>query len=96
MKNQIQKDQKKRNLHFKFEEKTLILKSIIKNKKIPQNVRWNSELELSKFPNSSSKVQQVNRCILTGRKKKVHKFLNVSRLVFLKFVRIGFIQGFKK
>lgn len=96
MKNQIQKDKFKRNLHFNSEEKIIILKSIVKNKKISKNVRWNSELELNKLPISSFKVQQVNRCILTGRKKKANKLLKVSRLAFLKFVRAGFIPGFKK
>lgn len=96
MKNQIQKDKNKRNLHFNFEEKIIVLKSIIKNKKISKNLRWNSELKLSQLPNSSLKIQQVNRCILTGRKKKSNKFLKVSRLSFLKFVRKGFLSGFKK
>ena len=96
MKNQIKKDKNKRNLCFNFEEKSVILKSIVKNKKISKNIRWNSELQLSRLPNSSFKIQQVNRCILTGRKKKINKFLKVSRLSFLKFVRKGFIPGFKK
>ena len=96
MKNQIQKDKNKRNLHVIFEDKTIILKSIIKNKKISKNLRWNSELKLNTLPSSSFKRQQVNRCMLTGRKKKANKFLKVSRLSFLKFVRKGFISGFKK
>ena len=96
MKNQIQKDKKKRKLHVTFEDRIVILKSIIKNKKLSNNLRWNSELKLNNLPKSSFKIQQINRCVLTGRRKKSNKFLKVSRLTFLKFVRKGFIYGFKK
>lgn len=96
MKNQTQKDKNKRYLHFKYEEKIIILKSILKNKKLSKNLRWNSELNLKKLPNSCFKGQQVKRCIVTSRKKKITKFLKVSRLSFLKFVRKGLVPGFKK
>ena len=96
MKNQIQKDKKKRKSHVIFEDKIVILKSIVKNKKLLSNLRWNSELKLNNLPKSSFKIQQINRCVLTGRRKKSNKFLKVSRLTFLKFVRKGFIYGFKK
>ena len=96
MRNQTQKDKNKRYLHLKYEEKIIILRSIANNKKITKNLRWNSELELRKLPNSCFKTQQVERCIITSRKKKITKFLKISRLAFLKFVRKGLIPGFKK
>jgi len=93
MKNKIQKDQKKRNLNYKFETKQVILKSIAKNKNLAKTTCWNSELALSKI---KFKTQLVKRCILTGRKSKFNEKFRFSRLSFLRLVRNGFISGFKK
>lgn len=96
MKNQIQKDKNKRNLTLKFENKRIILKSIIKNNNICKTIRWNSELKLTELNSNGHKNRQVNRCILTGRKGKFNKLFRLSRLSFLKFARNGFICGLKK
>jgi len=92
----IRKDKKRRNLYFKFENKCIILKSIAQNYLILKTIRWNSELKLNTFLSNSHKTRLVKRCILTGRKNKFNKNLNISRLVFLKLARKGFITGLKK
>lgn len=92
----IQKDKNKRNLHLEFENKFIILKSIAKNRLITKSIRWNSELSLSMFMLNSHKIRLVKRCIITGRKNKFNKTLNISRLLFLKLARKGFITGLKK
>jgi len=97
MKNQLQKDKRKRNLHLDLENKRIILKNISNNTNVTKPIRWNSELELTNSSfNSSKKNQIVNRCILTGRKSKVAPKFRVSRLSFLKLARNGFISGLKK
>lgn len=96
MKNQIQKDKIKRNLNLKFENKRIILKSIIKNNNICKTIRWNSELKLTEINLNSYKNRMVNRCVLTGRKGKFNKSFRFSRLSFLRLARKGFISGLKK
>jgi small subunit ribosomal protein S14 len=96
VKNQIQKDKFKRNLNLKFENKRIILKSIIKNNNICKTIRWNSELKLTEINSNSHKNRLVNRCMLTGRKGKFNKLFRFSRLSFLKFTRKGFVSGLKK
>ncbi len=92
----IPKDKKKRSLYFKFEKQSLILKSIAQNYSIAKTIRWNSELNLTRLLLNSYKTRLVKRCILTERKNKFNKLLNISRLSFLRLARKGFITGLKK
>ena len=92
MKSKKYKDNNKRNLNFKYENKRYVLKSLCKNDKISRQTRWNFSLDLC---NNSSNVL-VKRCILSGQKKKINKFLNISRLSFLNLARNGLISGVKK
>jgi len=92
----IHKDKKKRNLNLKFENKCTILKSIIRNIAISKTIRWNSELKLTTLSLNVFKTRLVKRCFLTGRKQKINKRFNVSRLAFLKLARTGAIPGLKK
>ena len=93
MKNQLNKDKKKRKFSLKNENKKFILKSILKNHCISKTVRWNSNL---KFTNTITSTSLVNRCIFTGRKKKINSNFKISRLSFLKLARNGFISGLTK
>tara|TARA_B110000908_G_scaffold136570_1_gene161861 strand:- start:111 stop:410 length:300 start_codon:yes stop_codon:yes gene_type:complete len=96
MKNQLHKDKKKRYLNLQNENKKFILKSISKNHSISKTIRWNSDLKFTSFLNNTSSKGLVNRCVFTGRKKKIHSNFNLSRLSFLKFARNGFISGLTK
>ena len=96
MKKLIQKDKQNRFNIKKYERKRFILKSIIKNSFIANLTRWNAVLKLTNIPSNSSETYIINRCILTGRKKRFHKFFKFSRLEFLKLVRFGYINGMRK
>ena len=96
MKNQIYKDNKKRILNYKLENKKFILKSIFKNTNVSKIVLHNSGLKFTEFSNFSYETALVNRCVLTGRNKRFKNFLKFSRLAFLKYARNGFIYGLKK
>ena len=96
MKNQLHKDKKKRNLSLQNENKKFILKSISKNNSLPKPIRWNSNLKFTDFLKTNNTIGLVNRCVLTGRKKKVNKNYRLSRLSFLKLARNGFISGLSK
>lgn len=96
MKSFLQKDQKNRKIVKFFETKRFILKSIIKNTNLSHLIRLNAICKLTFMTKKSSKVCLVNNCMLTGRKSKIHYSYKFSRLVFLKFVRFGKINGLKK
>lgn len=96
MKNLIEKDKYRRKLVSEYETKRAILKSIIRNRNLVDKVRWSANIELSDLTVNSSKCRTVNRCILTGRKNKIRKFYNFSRLSFLRLARNGLIAGLRK
>ena len=95
MKNQIYKDKNKRKLCFETETKLTVLRSIYKSNNIPKSLRWNTGLLFEKFVQNYPSAN-VNRCIVTGRKKKIAKLFKFSRLRFLNFARTGFISGLTK
>jgi ribosomal protein S14 len=96
MKKLIEKDKYRRQLVSDQETKRIILKSIVRNRNLLDQVRWSANIELSDLTVNSSKSRTVNRCILTGRKSKIRKFYNFSRLSFLKLARNGLIVGLRK
>ena len=91
-----QKDKKFRKKVSKLERKRLILKSIIKNTYLANNIKWNAVLKFTELPNSSSKISINNRCTLTGKRKYINKFYRFSRIEFLKLARSGNISNLRK
>ena len=72
---------KDKNLRKNFkivEKKQLITKSICRNTLLKISVRLNSNYMQNKIIslNNASKHKTVNRCIITGRKSKIHKKFN--------------------
>jgi len=92
----VQRDKKNRKVVKQFEIERFILKSIIKNLNYSNMIRWNAILRLTNLPKNSSEIGVINRCIITGNKKRVNNLYNYSRMVFLKLIRSGYISGIKK
>ena len=80
----------------KLEQNRFILKTISKNTNLFYLTRWKAFFKLRSLPKTSSKTRITNRCIISGRKKRLTKILNVSRLVFLNFARLAEISGVRK
>ena len=93
MKKLLQSDKRKRKFVYNLEINHYVAKAVFKNSNYSKFIRWN---EMSKFLRKASVTQTVNRCILTGRKARVNKLYNYSRLVFLRLVRAGLLSGLKK
>jgi ribosomal protein S14 len=97
MKKYLISDKKKRKFTFKYENKRIILKSIVKNSNLYKTTRWNASLLLTDFCyTQTTKTRVVNRCIFTGRKGKFRQSYKFSRLVFLNLARNGLINGIRK
>lgn len=96
MKKILYKDKNNRKFVKNFENIRFIYKSITKNTKLPNFLRWNAILKLTNFNHNNSKTYLVRRCLLTGRKSKYSNLFKVSRLIFLKLAREGKINGIKK
>lgn len=96
MKKLIRKDIEKRNSFFLSEKKKTILKTINKNYSFREIEKNRVTSNLSKNFKHNTLTQIVNRCILTGRKKRLNKMFNFSRVYFRKLIRSGHIFGFRK
>ncbi len=96
MTNFIQKDYFKRQLVAKNELKRLEYKSIIKNQKIIQKVRYKYINKLNKLNKNSSQTKIRNRCILTGRSRGVYKMFRLSRIKFRELASQGMLPGVQK
>ncbi len=96
MKSLFQKDKQLRKKIVNIEKKQFILKAIFKNFNFLRLIRWNAFLKLRSISVNSSKVLLSNRCLYGINKKRFNKFSNFSRNIFLKLIRSGQINGFKK
>ncbi len=96
MKARILKDKKKRKLVCKYERKRLVFKSIVRDEKLPDMVRWRASLKLARLPKSSSKVRIRNRCVVTGRPRGVYRHSRISRVVLRDLASMGSMKGVSK
>lgn len=96
MKKKNRKEKLYRNLYASVENKRTILKSISKNFNLTKLTNWNAFSDLTSKSINYSHSKLTKRCVLTNRKNKYTKVLNVSRLKFLQLARNGEIVNLKK
>jgi small subunit ribosomal protein S14 len=93
MVNSIIRDQKRRKLFLKNEQKRVEYKSFLKNSSISQLEKREFLKKLNKLSRNSSKVRIRNRCILTGRGRGVYSKYRLSRIRFRELASQGLIPG---
>nr|APW82417.1 rps14 [Laurentiella strenua] len=89
-------DNLKRKLFLKNEIKKILLKSLIKNKKLPLGHRYLALWHKSKLSRYSSFTQQQNRCVQTGRIWYVLRTTQYSRFFFRTESYKGHLPGFQR
>ena len=92
----INRNKKRIKLNLKFASKRKKLKSIVMNKKLSSEERFNAQMKLSKLPRNSSKIRVKNRCEITGRSHGVYRKLKVSRITLRQLTLQGKIPGMIK
>ncbi len=90
------RDNQKRILYKRFEEKAIILNSITRNRKLRAPIRWYCNIIFNKKQRKSSKVKIKNRCVLSGRSRSVYRFSKMSRVFLRDNDYIGKIPGLTK
>ena len=83
-------------MNLRFKNKRKKLKSIIMNKKLSLEERFNAQMKLSRMPKNSSRTRVKNRCEITGRSHSVYRKLKISRIVLRKLCLEGKIPGMVK
>ena len=96
MQSLLYKDQKRRKLYLKYEEKKYLLKYIQNNLNIDRTVREAAYYQLISLPRNSSHTRVRNRCVITNRPRAVYKKFKFSRLIFRNLALQGEIPGISK
>lgn len=91
-----QKDKQNRIGFKNFEYKKLIVKTLITNTNLSKVVRWKFSKELIVLPKKFLLSSFNNRCVITGRKKRINKLYSFSRIMFLRLAREGKLNNLKK
>lgn len=86
----------KRKMFLKYELKQLILKVLYKNK-----IFLNKNYLLILFYKSITKKNKLKiklsyRCIISGRNFNIMKKTALSRFIFRRYLKLGFLPGYQK
>ena len=92
----VERNLKRIKLVKKFQKKRESLKKIIKNKKLPLEIRFEAQLKLAKIPRNSAKTRIRNRCEITGRPHGFYRKLRISRIALRELASMGRIPGMTK
>ena len=90
------RDNHRRILAAKYELQRKLYKALAKDTTLPDEVREENRLKLSKLPRNSSFTRLRNRCIFTGRARGVYAAFRMSRIVFRDLASKGLLNGIKK
>jgi small subunit ribosomal protein S14 len=84
MKALVQKDYKRRQLHFLYYKDKILYKSIFFDLFLNNFIRKKAYFKLSLLPKNSSVCRIRYRCLMTGRARSVisQKNLGISRMTF--------------
>ena len=96
MKKLIRKDLKIRQLVNKFENKRLILKSLLVNPQFSYKTKFDLQAKLSSLPRNSSKTRIKNRCVISGRGHGVYSLYKLSRIQLKTLALNADLPGLKK
>ena len=92
----VQRDVKRKNLCEKNTDKYKQLKSIVMDRSLPLEERFQAQLKLNKLPRNSSKVRYRNRCQVTGRPRGYYRKFKMSRISLRELAAFGMIPGLTK
>jgi len=86
---------RERLVALKWDQRQELKKKVI-NPLIPEDERFEAQMQLNKLPRNSSPVRLRNRCQLTGRCRGYLSKFKVSRLCFRELASAGMIPGVVK
>jgi len=89
-------DNQKRKLYEKKVIEKNVLKSLLLNSSIDEDLKKKLRYQLNNLPRNSCKTRIRNRCVLTQRSRSVYSKLKLSRIAFRKLASQGLLTGFYK
>ena len=92
----IQRNNKRKKLVQSFLTKRQAFKSLIMQKKVSLEKRFDLVLKLAKLPRNSAKNRIRNRCAITGRSRGFYRKIGVSRNILRELAVQGLLPGLIK
>ena len=90
------KDANKRVLFARIEETRVMLRALLRERSLPQNIRFHMSMELNALPRQSARSKINSRCVRTGRAKGVYRQFKMSRICLRELMAMGALPGLKK
>ena len=90
------KDANKRVLFARIEETRVMLRALLRERSLPQNIRFHMSMELNALPRQSARSKINSRCVRTGRAKGVYRQFKLSRICLRELMAMGALPGLKK
>ena len=95
-KSSIEKNNKRKNIVKKFNNRRSSLKKQIMKKDLSMEERFKIQSKLNDLPRDSSKIRVRNRCELTGRSRGVYRKFGLSRIKIRELSMAGSLPGVVK
>ena len=95
-KSAVEKNNKRKRIVASRGARREALKSIIKDKSLPMEDRFQAVMKLSKEPRNSSKIRIRNRCEVSGRPRGYDRKLRMSRIALRDLASMGQVPGVVK
>jgi len=92
----IQKNNRRKLLVKKYQDKRLKLKKMIKDKNLSIEERFKLQTKINDLPRDGSRVRVRNRCKLTGRTRGVYRKFELSRIKIRELSMSGSLPGVVK
>ncbi|MGQ3671751.1 30S ribosomal protein S14 [Xanthobacter sp. TB0136] len=95
-KSAIETNERRRKLVMNQAAKRARLKSIVNDKSIPLEERFQATLKLAEMPRNGARIRVRNRCEVTGRPRAFYRKLKMSRVALRELGNQGVVPGLVK
>ena len=93
---QVNRNKMRARMAARDKAKRAELKSIVMDRSLPVEDRFNATLKLAELPRNGAQVRWRLRCELTGRPRGNYRKFNVSRIALRDLASAGQIPGMVK
>ncbi|RCL03275.1 MAG: small subunit ribosomal protein S14 [Candidatus Tokpelaia sp. JSC161] len=92
----VEKNKCRKEVVKRYSSRRYALKTIIMNRSLSLEERFNASIRLAQLPRNSSKVRIRNRCEVSGRSRAYYRKLKMSRIALRELGSLGCIPGLVK
>ncbi len=92
----IEREKKRAKTQAKYAAKRTQLKTIINDRNVSDEERWEAQQKLQKLPRNASPIRKQRRCGLTGRPRGVYRKFGLGRNKLREAAMRGDVPGLIK